>query len=179
MAYCINTKKRRALVKEMLLKENNKIWEREYRIKNADRIRERRRLYVLNNPQIIKNAKKREKIKRREKSLNSINTCNDCNIELGLKKDTKGMVVCNPCELIREEIKLKKAKERHNSLTEEQKIEYIKYQNKYHKKLRDNLDDIYIRNQLCNGGILKSKDIPQELIVAKREQLKLKRFLEQ
>ena len=121
----------------------------------------------------------KEKIKRREKSLNSINTCNDCNIELGLKKDTKGMVVCNPCELIREEIKLKKAKERHNSLTEEQKIEYIKYQNKYHKKLRDNLDDIYIRNQLCNGGILKSKDIPQELIVAKREQLKLKRFLEQ
>ena len=158
-------------------KENTKIWEREYYSKNADRLRKKRKLYILNNPQIIKRGRQREKIKRREKSLNSMNTCNDCNIELGFKKDTKGIVVCNPCELIRKEIIAKKTKERYSNLTEEQKIQIRKKANKKMKKIRDNLGDIYIKNQLCSGGILKTKDIPQEMVEAKRQHLKLTRTI--
>ena len=159
-------------------KENKKTWEREYRLKNADRLRERRRLYVLNNPEIIKKGRQREKIKIRESFLNSINTCNDCNIKLGLKKDTKGMRVCNNCKIIRIEMSNKRAKERLNNLSEEERTELKNKQNKKKKKERDNLDDTYIKSQLCSGGILKVKDIPLELIKAKREQLRLKRFLE-
>jgi len=159
-------------------KENRRIWAREYSIKNAERIRKRHRIYRLNNPGIIKKHKEREKIKRRKKSLNSINTCNDCNIKLGLKKDTKGMVVCNNCEIIRKETKSKKLREKYNNLPEKEKIEIRNKQNKEKKKLRDSLDDSYVRSQLCSGGILKYKDIPQELVEAKREQLRIKRFLE-
>ena len=159
-------------------KENRRIWAREYSIKNAERIRKRHRIYRLNNPGIIKKHKEREKMKRRKKSLNSINTCNDCNIKLGLKKDTKGMVVCNNCEIIRKETKSKKLREKYNNLPEKEKIEICNKQNKEKKKLRDSLDDSYVRSLLCSGGILKYKDIPQELVEAKREQLRIKRFLE-
>ena len=157
-------------------KENGKIWLKKYLIKNADRLRERRRLYRLNNPEIIKKCKEREKMKRREKSLNSINTCNDCNVELGLKKDTKGVRVCDDCEIIRKEINNEKNKERFKNYTEEQKLEIRKKQNKKTKKLREDLDDKYIINLLCSNSILKSKDIPQELVNAKREFLRFKRI---
>lgn len=159
-------------------KENRRIWAREYRLKNAERIRERQRLYRLNNPEVNERRNKRERIKRREEFLIAINTCNDCNVELGLKKDTKGVRVCDNCEMIRKRINNEKNKERVKNYTEEQKLEIRKKQNKRMKEKRDNLDDSYIKNQLCSGGILKSKDIPKELIEAKREQLKLKRFLE-
>ncbi len=159
-------------------KENLKKWRRLYRLKNADRIRERQRLYILNNPEVYERRNKRKRIKRREEFLIAINTCNDCNVELGFKKDTKGMVVCNNCEIIRKETNKEKVKERYNNLSEEKRAEFRNKQNKKMKEERDNLDDAYIKSQLCSGGILKFKDIPQELIEAKREQLRMKRFLE-
>ena len=55
---------------------------------------------------------------------------------------------------------------------------YKKASKKYNKRIRENLEDIYIKRILCRRSFLKSKDIPKELIEAKREQLKLKRFLE-
>ena len=55
---------------------------------------------------------------------------------------------------------------------------YKKALKKYNKKIRKNLDDRYIKILLCSGNILKPKDIPQELVEAKREQLRIKRFLE-
>ena len=63
-------------------------------------------------------------------------------------------------------------------MSEKEKIEIRNKQNKEKKKLRDSLDDSYVRSLLCSGGILKYKDIPQELVEAKREQLRIKRFLE-
>ena len=53
-----------------------------------------------------------------------------------------------------------------------------KAEKKYSTKILQNLEDVYIRGLLCVGGILKPKDIPQELIEAKRQQVKLKRILE-
>ena len=47
---------------------------------------------------------------------------------------------------------------------------------KYYKRIKENLEDIYLRKLLCAGVILKYKDIPQELIEAKRQHLKLKRI---
>ena len=40
------------------------------------------------------------------------------------------------------------------------------------------LADSYVKQLLCKRSFLRSKDIPQELIEAKRGQLKLKRILE-
>ena len=47
---------------------------------------------------------------------------------------------------------------------------------KYNQKQRDNLTDVYIKNMLTGGNNLKPEDIPQELIEAKRQHLKLKRI---
>ena len=163
-------------------KENKRIRKREYLIENADRIKERRKLWALNNPEIIKKHKerrnKKRRIKRREEFLIAINTCNDCNIELGLKKDTKGIRVCDDCEVIRKQTRNEENKERIKNYTEEQKTELKEKSKKYHKKLIDNLEDVYIRRLLCgSNGILKLEDIPQELVNAKREFIKIRRQL--
>ena len=54
--------------------------------------------------------------------------------------------------------------------------EYIK---KYDKKIKENLEDVYIRKILSSGSILKRGDIPQELVEAKRQHLKFKAILKE
>lgn len=73
-------------------------------------------------------------------------------------------------------------------LTPESKEEYKKYNKTYYKKhykmIRDegkkkiaDLDDKYIRSRICHKSTLKRPEIPQEVVDAYRELLRLKRIL--
>tara|TARA_R100001594_G_scaffold86401_1_gene120848 strand:- start:240 stop:746 length:507 start_codon:yes stop_codon:yes gene_type:complete len=50
------------------------------------------------------------------------------------------------------------------------------YTKKYNKKIKENLEDVYVRMVLSSGSILKRGDIPQELVGAKRQQLLIERI---
>lgn len=54
-----------------------------------------------------------------------------------------------------------------------------RFQRKYKKVGRENLKDWYIKTLITNKSILNHKDIPQELIEAKRQYLKVKRKLKE
>ena len=47
----------------------------------------------------------------------------------------------------------------------------------YNEKQNKELGDYYVKQCLLRGTILKSKDIPQEVVEAKRDHLKLKRII--
>ena len=60
----------------------------------------------------------------------------------------------------------------------EENIEQIRERDrKFRQKQRDNLADVYIKQRLVDGNSLKPEDIPDELVSAYRENLKLKRQL--
>jgi|9_EtaG_2_1085328.scaffolds.fasta_scaffold24370_3 hypothetical protein len=52
-----------------------------------------------------------------------------------------------------------------------------KAEKKYNTRILQNLEDVYIRRLLYAGTILKTKDIPQEMVEAKRQHLKLTRTI--
>ena len=66
----------------------------------------------------------------------------------------------------------------YNPMVEASKENNRVWTRRYGKIERDNLEDSYVKTLLCRRSFLKSKDIPQELIEAKRQQVKLKRILE-
>ena len=78
---------------------------------------------------------------------------------------------CKGCS----DLKSKKYKPNASEQTKENKRIWAR---KYLKIKRDTLADSYVKQLLCKRSFLRSKDIPQELIEAKRGQLKLKRILE-
>ena len=50
---------------------------------------------------------------------------------------------------------------------------------KLHKKYKAELTDSYVANALVDGTNLKAKDMPQELIDAKRQYMKLNRIMKE
>ena len=66
-----------------------------------------------------------------------------------------------------------KAKEYYKLLNIE---ELNKKRREYGQKCRDNLTDVYIIKTLTDRSNLTNKDIPQELVEAKRQYVKIKRI---
>ena len=65
-----------------------------------------------------------------------------------------------------------------NKKWKEKNKDYLKkWYQEYKKYNRENLTDVYIRGILTSDGDLKSKDIPQILIDAKRNFIKLKQVV--
>ena len=60
---------------------------------------------------------------------------------------------------------------------EEQRKKELERYEKRGKLLRERLDDKYIKSLLCSKNTLKHRDIPQELIEAKRQYLKINRII--
>ena len=55
----------------------------------------------------------------------------------------------------------------------------LDYLREKHLGYREDLHDNYVKAKIAAGTLLSSKDIPQSLIDAKREHLKIKRFLKE
>jgi len=105
-----------------------------------------------------------------EKSLNSFykdynSKCKMCCIEYSKKYREQNIDKCH-----------KSGKK----YREQNRDKCFEYSRKKHKQNKENLTNTYIRNLLNNGiSRIKNKDIPLELIQAKREQIKLFRLIKQ
>ena len=71
----------------------------------------------------------------------------------------------------------KKYKEENKDKIKERRRKYYEKNKKYQEKRRKDLSDTYIKTLLIQKANLTFKDIPQGLIEAQRELIKIKRFI--
>jgi hypothetical protein len=111
----------------------------------------------------------REKHKREKKKLKKLKLMQEKNHQLEMQNPASylEMVLDKKVKLIKK-IKPKKRKKKNNS----------EYSKKYNKNSRENLHDGYVKSTFAADSItLTGKDVPESVIDAYRELIKLKRYL--
>lgn len=135
--------------------------EKEYRAKNPEKFRTKHRKYYIANREYLREYNRERARKFRIENPNIVKNYqknyqnNYCSIlknkRKAVKRTTK-WVVEN-----REKVRIYQKKKSHDNVT--------------------NLKESYVKSRLCRDTNLVSADMPQELIVAKREYIKLGRLL--
>ena len=144
---------------------------KKYRLKNVEKIKEWKRRYYLKNRDkiLLEEKQKRDEYRKyhKDKRLKNNKLTDDPNYYRDYTKKNK--------EHLRE-----LAKEYYKNNRERLKERSFKYyKNNREKILSDGKNSTSAIKALIRGrgGILKHKDIPQELVDVKREQLKLRRLI--
>ena len=79
--------------------------------------------------------------------------------------------VCDECVELDEEVKAEKAHDYYESNKQNYR--------ELHKKYKSDLSDSYVANCIADGTALTGKDIPQPLVKAKRQYMKVNRRLKE
>lgn len=138
-------------IKDKRYKTNNKDKEREYRGKNRERYARYNAKYRETHKNELKELARNWYIKNKGKLIEAKKRWRAENISKARKADR---------------VYYQKNKEKMDGRIRE-----------YQKKQRDNLGDYYIKQVLVAGTRLQAKDLPKELIEAKREVIRIRRHL--
>ena len=135
-----------------------------YYERNKEKIREYQKKYYEENKERIKQLKRKWDSENREK------------IREYVRKQTEKAFKEDP-EKVRAARRLRKAKQKAKD-----PVRYNAMANavnkKQYRKMVDELWDCYVRRLLCkHEGVLSAKDIPQELIEAKRLEVQIRRMV--
>lgn len=141
-------------------KEKVKLWSHKYKEKNREKIRIAEREWRKNNPELS-----RERSRRYHEAHPNYK---------------KKYYAKNKTKLIRKVVEWQKEnKGRYKKRLEEWKMKnysrYIEMERLRSKKARDELTDAYVVSMLRGDGKLSIKDVPKELIEAKRLQILIQR----
>ena len=136
-----------ALENKDKLRESRRKWERN----NRDKIREHGREYRLKNYELLKDYNKEYRLKNRDRLAENLKEYYFKNKDIYREKGAK--------------------------YYSENKAVILKKGKIYYKKQSENLTDNYISQLLTKESNLSREDIPQWLIEAKRQQIKLQRII--
>lgn len=137
---------------------------KEWKLNNPDKV-------LINRKKPTEVLKNRERAKRWAKNNPEKYKENQDRYRIENAKELKALKSIYQKETRKERlVSHKKWRDKNNSHVRD-------YNKRQLAKSRENLDDWYIRSMLSQNSTLKSSDIPHELVEAKKEQIKIKRLI--
>lgn len=158
-------------------KERKRAYQKEYYAKNRERILEKFKKQKDERAEYYKQycEKNKERIKEKRKEYQAKNRerINQVSREWAKKNFEKNSEKVREARRIGKEKRKNKDPQRYNKLLR-------KYAKKYEIKMVEELKDCYVRSLLCKHGVvarIPATNIPQELVEAKRLEIKIRRLV--